>query len=93
MRKAVFFILDSASLLIRPRVWSVSGLDSESTSLSRSSSSKPTQVTPGTSFFVRLHAMTFMPNACAICAVRRPILPRPKMPIVLPASSISGLSQ
>ena len=38
-------------------------------------------------------ATTFMPIATAMRAVAIPVLPSPTIPIVLPASSVSALSQ
>ena len=52
-----------------------------------SSSSRARCTTPGMSRGCRDQATTSMPNACPSSATRRPIVPRPTTPSVLPASS------
>ena len=95
MRIAPSFIFAMLSRLMIPAVSGNSGQCSETTSASASSVSSGTYsaIARPSSVSVRLYASTRIPIARAMRPTCRPMRPKPMMPIVIPSSSISGVSQ
>ena len=88
------FIWLIVSLRTIPRVSSVSGQWSDNMSHSRNSSSCDTLIIydGSCSLVFDVCAMTRIPKALAMRATAIPIFPSPTIPIVSPASSVSGVS-
>ena len=95
MRMTPSFIFAMVSLLMMPCVCGLRGQCRKMTSDSakRVSGSTYAAAFLPSSVSCGLQAMTFMPMALRIPAVVIPILPRPMIPAVFPASSIIGSSQ
>jgi hypothetical protein len=96
MRNEPGFILDKDAALIIPRVSGNSGQCKLTTSAADISSSTSHQRKPGQfgGFLLPSSAaMTRIPIAVAISAARRPIRPKPTIPMVLPCNSTKGVFQ
>ena len=74
-------------LLINPRVASVKGVNSKSTSARLNSSSRETKSYGSSSARCLFEYITLNPSPVAISATWEPMLPRPRIPSVLPRQS------
>lgn len=81
------------SALMRCWVWGLRGACREMISEVAKNSSRETRLRLVAEAPSRARACTFMPKASAMRATADPVSPKPTMPMVLPASSVTGWSR